>query len=93
MYEVEVMCKFGRDGSIIPIQIKVEDEDQQRHVFKIKKYKPPEVHLKTEPGYYDVSRHTPDILDFECYIQVFEVEKRVTLRYFLALHKWTLLVN
>lgn len=94
MYEnVEVICKFCKDGSIIPIQFKVEDEEQQRHMFKVKRYKAPKVHLKSEPGFYDVSRQTPNILDYECYIQVFDVEKRVILRYFLALHKWTLLVN
>lgn len=93
MYEnVEVICKFCKDGSIIPIQIKVEDEEQQRHVFKVKRYKAPKVHLKTDSGLYDIS-HTPDILDYECYIQVLNTEKRIILRYFLESHKWTLLVN
>ena len=92
MYEnIEVICLFKAGGGIVPIKVKFEDEEQQVHVFKILRYKQPATHVSDEPGYYSPSRLTPHILDFECYINVFNAEKRIILRYFPAHQKWDLL--
>lgn len=90
---VEVICQFREDGRIMPIRIKVEDDEKQLQTYNIKRYKEPKTHLKTQPGYYSPLRHTPDIMDYECIINVFGVEKLIKLRYFVAMHKWDIVIS
>lgn len=85
---INCICQFNPDGSIIPIKFKVEDEHHQLQTFSIKRYRPLSIHRKTEKGYHSLARHTPYILDFECIVEVFGVEKRILLKYFMEEHRW-----
>lgn len=36
--DVDVICQHSKDGTIIPIKVRVVDEDGEYHVYTIKKY-------------------------------------------------------
>lgn len=76
MHEVEVICQIKINGSMIPIRMKIEDNEQQMQIFNVKRYKP----LKS----------CINFLEYECVIEVFKVEKLVKLRYIINEHKWIL---
>jgi len=92
MKDVDVICQIKSDGSIIPIRIKLEDEEKQLQIFNIKRYKAPKEHLRHEIGFHSNGKFPySDMLDFQCIIEVFEYEKIITIRYIVSLHKWILI--
>lgn len=74
MQNIDVICQIKSDGSMIPIRIKVEDNEQQLQIFNIKRYKPLKSYI--------------NFLDFDCIIEVFKIEKMIKLRYVINEHKW-----
>lgn len=68
----DVICQHKRDGTIIPIKIRIEDDDGELQVYRVKAYK-------------DLSHCTDGAMrhmhKFECKIAVFGVERRIGLFY------------
>ena len=92
MKDVDVICQIKSDGSIIPIRIKLEDEEKQIQIFNIKRYKPPKECLQSDRGFHSLGRiPSTNMMDFECIIEIFEIEKIITLRYLVSSHNWVLI--
>lgn len=77
--KVDVICQHKSDGSIIPMKVRIQDDDGEFQVYLIKSYK-----TLTQPGDcilpsgVTTTTHT---WQFECKISVFDVEKRIKLFY------------
>lgn len=87
---VDVICQHTREGTVIPIKIRVTDDNGEYQTYLIQAYK-------------DVSSHggssTPDgiitttnIMHFECKISVFNRERRIHLFYNTFDSKWKLYI-
>lgn len=82
----DVICQHTRDGTIIPIKIRLQDEDGEFQTYSIQAYKD-----LTHYGNYvmpngvTTSNH---MWRFECKIIVFGVEKRIRLFYNAFDNKW-----
>ena len=82
---IDVICQHCKDGSIIPIKIRVQDEEQVYNVYVIKSYteiSPDKVTLPNE------SIVTSNIIRFDCKIEVFGITKRIVLHYNKSQVKW-----
>jgi len=91
MKDVDVICQIKSDGTIIPIRIKLEDEERQLQIFNVKRYKPPKEYLLSDKGFHSAGRMTStNMIDFECVIEIFEIEKNIKLRYLVSSHNWVL---
>jgi len=89
MKDVDVICQIKSDGSIIPIRIKLEDEEKQLQIFNVKRYKPPKEYLRHELSENkDWKFPFSDMLEYQCVIVVFEREKIITIRYIVSSHSW-----
>lgn len=86
---VSVICQFGEQGRMIPIKIKVEDEEQV-NTYKIQSYKEPSIYQENHEGYLGRPYQTKNILEFVCKIVVFDREKIVKLRYHVPDMRWTM---
>ena len=85
---VDVICQHTRDFKIIPMRIRLQDEDGVFHTYNIKSYKDRSPSgTYTMPNGISVSRGT---WVFDCQIVVFDVMKTVTLFYKPGDNKWTL---
>lgn len=76
---IDVICHHKSDGTVIPLRIRVKDEDGGNHVFQIRHYR----HIPTSgasslPNGVFVSEL---YLRYECVIAVFGKEKRIHLDY------------
>lgn len=75
---VDVICQHSRDGSIIPIKVRFEDEDGVTQEYKIKSYKDkPETTLSSK-----------SIFPFDCKIVCFENVRTIRLTYFAYERVW-----
>lgn len=86
---IDVICMHGRDGSIMPIKIRVVDEDGAYQTYMIRGYKD-----LTNYGKYSLgsgTQVTNHIWKFECRILVFEVEKKIVLMYNAYDNRWRLM--
>jgi len=89
MKDIDVICQIKSDGSIIPIRIKLEDEEKQLQIFNIKRYKAPKAYLRHEISEDNKGKFPfSDMLEYQCVIVVFEREKIITIRYVVSAHKW-----
>lgn len=88
---VEVICQFTPDGKIIPIKFKMMDKEKIYQEYSIRSYRNPSIYNKKQDGYFDRPFSTSNILDFDCKIEVFGVEKVVRLRYFVNKMEWKIL--
>lgn len=85
---VDVICQFTRDGTIIPIKIKLMDEDGESQIYRISAYKPlMENGVHMMPSGIPVGNH---VWIYECKIQVFGREKHVFLLYNTSSGFWRL---
>lgn len=76
---VDVICQHKADGTVIPLRLRVRDEDGVYQVYQIKAYR--EV---SNYGTYlmpNESVVTSTVRKFECKITVFRIEKMVVLYY------------
>lgn len=82
---VDVICQHCRDGSIIPIKIRVQDDEQANNVYTIKSY----VDLSSDkvllPNEAIVTANT---LRYDCKIEVFGINKQIRLHYNKSQAKW-----
>ena len=85
---VDVICLHYQDGSMIPLRIRVADEDGELHTSTIKDYKDLSGRgaYTTADGIYVTDR----ILLFECRIQVLGQLRRVRLYYNRSSEIWSI---
>jgi hypothetical protein len=85
---VDVICQHTRDGTIIPLRIRLQDEDQVYQTYQIQSYKDI-THYGTysTPDGISAMNHTRN---FICKISVFEQEKTIHLFYNGYDGKWML---
>lgn len=82
---IDVICQHCKDGSIIPMKIRVQDDEQVNNVYMIKSYtelSSDKVMLPNE------SIVTTNILRFDCKIEVFGMVKSIRLHYNKSQVKW-----
>lgn len=87
---IDVICQHTRDGLIIPLRIRLIDEDGMFQNFVIKSYRDRSFHAPnyTMPNSETVGRRQTWI--FDCKIQVFDSIKVVTIIYNTYEGKWML---
>ena len=85
----EVICQF-KNGEIIPIRFRIEDEFKEWQTFTVQKYKPAKKQLETHRAYHDIGGkfQIPNMLEYDCKIEVLGIEKIVQLRYFINECQW-----
>lgn len=85
--DADVICQHNKDGTIIPLKIRIKDDDGESQTYFIKSYKD----LSTNgdfvlPNGVGISgRH---LWSFECKIQVFNLLKRIRLFYNTVDGRW-----
>lgn len=78
---IDVICQHSRDGQIIPLRIRIQDEDGVFQTFVIKSYKDCSFHSTsyTMPNSINVAHQQTWI--FDCKIQVIDSLKQIRLIY------------
>lgn len=78
--EADVICQHNRDGTIIPLKVRIRDDDGESQTYSIKSYKELSTNgdFKLPNGVCLSGRH---LWAFECKIQVFDFLKRIRLFY------------
>ena len=84
---IEVICQHCKDGSIIPIKIRLQDEDDLYQVYMIKSSRQLEKGASILPSEGFIYG---DVLRYECKIEVFGVQKRIRLHYNKSQTKWNI---
>jgi len=86
--KLDVICEFTKEDEIIPMRIRVQDDDGERHVFTIKGYK----NLSGRGAYTtpDGVYVNNDILVFLCKIDVFGTAQYIRLYYSLSKSSWSM---
>ncbi|MBR1861543.1 MAG: hypothetical protein IJ796_06760 [Lachnospiraceae bacterium] len=76
---VDVICQHSRDGSILPLKVRVLDDDGEFQTYMIKDYRD-RSHMGTRelPDGVFVTDNT---LVFECHVIVFGKQKMIRLYY------------
>lgn len=86
---VDVICQHTRDFKIIPMRVRIQDEDGEFHVYNIKSYK------DTSPiGAYKLPNGmvvSKGIWSFDCKILVFNTLKNIRLFYNPSDNKWSII--
>jgi len=85
-YPVDVICLHSRDGTIIPIRIRLEDEDGITRAYKICGYKD-----LSDNGTYTTKDDvfvTNDTLFYECRLDVLERKIKIRLYYKKSERNW-----
>ena len=82
---IDVICQHCRDGSIIPIKIRVQDDEQINNVYIIQSFKALDNNELRLPSEVVV---TSNILRYDCKIEVFGTLKRIVLHYNKSQVKW-----
>lgn len=83
---VDVICQHRRDGSIIPIKLRIEDDNGEFQTYQIRAYKDLKTYGEyTMPNYVTAKSA---IHRFECKVVVFNEEKRIFLYYNTFDNKW-----
>ena len=85
---VDVSSVHYKDGQVVPLRIRVEDEDGEEHTYSIKDYKDLSGRgaYTTSDGIYVTDR----ILHFECRIVVLGQIRRLRLYYHRNTEIWTI---
>ncbi|SCW27292.1 hypothetical protein [Eubacterium ruminantium] len=86
--KVDVICQHSVDGTVIPLRIRLTDEDGQRQVFNIKEYM--DISHKGSYTTADGVFVTDNNLIFECKILVINMIKKITLYYSPFNQSWTM---
>ncbi len=86
LLDVDVICQFSQEGNIIPLRIRVKDEEGEFHIYTIKGYR--DLSHQGEKLMPDGVYVTDRTLVYECKINVFERMKVVRLYYEPAHLSW-----
>lgn len=84
-------CMFNRSGEIVPLQFRVEDENQELQTFKVKRYKAPKTEKNLNRGYH-TAFYATSILKYDVVVEVFGKEKIMQVCYNIQAHKWGVVV-
>ena len=84
---IDVICQHNKDGTIIPLRIRLQDEDKVVQTYTIKSYRELSSEETRLPSEVVV---TTNILRYDCRINVFGYEKRVVLHYNKSQVKWSI---
>lgn len=85
--QIDVICQNNKDGTIIPIKIRVQDEEGQYHVYVILSFKELSTESAKLPSEVIV---TTNIKRFACEINVFGCKKKIVLHYDKAKTTWSI---
>lgn len=85
-YPAEVICQFTRNGKILPIKFRVEDEGYRE--FKILSYQEKYRHLEYRQGFMTDYQVVSEI-DYECRVCMGEENRYVSLRFYMRELRWT----
>ena len=77
--KVDVICQHSRDGTIIPMKLRVADEDGAFQTYLIRSYK--DITNYGEADNQKVATAINHIWTFDCVILVFGQERRIRLLY------------
>jgi len=81
-----VICQHTIDARIIPLKIRIQDEDGEMQTYSVKRYRTLNAIGKVVlPNEVSVSSH---IKYFECKLNIFGTEKIVNLSYNLSDNLW-----
>ena len=87
---VEVICQHTKEAKIIPLKIRLEDEDGEIQTYMVRGYRD-----LTHYGSYrmpnEIVAAKNSIWSFECLISVFGTEKRIKLMYNGKENLWKIL--
>jgi hypothetical protein len=81
---IDVICQHKQDGNIIPLKIRLQDEDGEYQAFVVKSYRLMNVSKTIDP------RRTP-IVTFQCKIQSFGRERLIGISYSFSEGLWKVL--
>ena len=76
---IDVICQHSRDGTIIPLKIRIRDEDGECQAYVIQSFREQERRggITTRDGVY-ISSH---VIVYECRITTFGVKRVIRLYY------------
>lgn len=77
---VEIISKFNTVGDIVPLRMRIEDEEHQLVVATIT-----DILYSTENNYAGIKT-----FDYGCKVTIDERERLLELRYCIASHKWSI---
>ena len=83
--EIDVICQHNKDGTIIPIRIRLQDDEMQFQTYTIKSYRKISTEHTRMPNEALVTSNT---IRYDCRIVVFGCERRVILHYNKSQVKW-----
>ena len=82
---VDVICQHNKDGTIIPLRIRLQDEEKVYQTYTIQAYRELSLESTRLPSEVMV---TTNILRYDCKILVFGREKRIVLHYNKSQVRW-----
>ncbi len=85
---LDVICMIGGDGTVVPIRIRIEDDEGERQTYTIQEYT--DLSHQGTKTMHDGIYVTDDILVFDCKIIVFGRPKNIMLYYDASKSKWTM---
>lgn len=76
---IDTICQHSKDGEIIPLKIRLTDEDGECQEYRIRSFRvlPMKVDQRTSDGLYVSAQTTV----YECRIIVFQRERTINLYY------------
>ena len=86
--KLDVICEFARDGRIIPMRIRLMDDDGQFQAYTIKRYR--EISGRGTYTTPDGVFVTNSIIVFDCRIEVFGSERSLRLYYNISHSEWSI---
>lgn len=86
---VDVICQHTAGGDVIPLKIRIQDEDGAFQVYRVRSYR--DVTDMSRPGKEGEILARNHMWCFECKISVFRRERRIKLRYNAYENLWWLL--
>ncbi len=87
---IDMICQHKADGTIIPIRIRMLDDDGAYQEYKIRAYKD----LSYKGNFFELPDagkvHSSGVYPFECKIECFGCEKTIKVFYNSYEHTWKL---
>ncbi|MCR4611843.1 MAG: hypothetical protein K5644_08095 [Lachnospiraceae bacterium] len=71
---LDVICQHKKDGSIIPLKLRLQDEDGEYQSYMVKSYRQSGMSASAKPPHYST-------VMFECKINVFGRDKIIGISY------------
>ena len=86
IHELDVICLHKKDGSVIPMRIRLADDEGELHAYTIQGYK--DLSYKGEYTMPNGVTVTKSTMVFECHIIVFRMKKTIRLYYDTTKSRW-----